>query len=146
MVGVYAQTVALQPACRPAYAAHMAAAQPCHTCRREVDTTYRYCPWCATPQRSKLVEFFSPHPGREADQHLALRVSRYLAPDPDERQTRISIWHEDGSALAAIGLDDDETARLARFLDVAPQAPPVPETLRDRLGRHLRAAANRAGR
>jgi hypothetical protein len=121
----------------------MAAAQPCSTCEREVDATFRYCPWCATPQRLKLVEFFSPHPAHEADRELALRVSRYLTPDPDERQTRVSIWHQDGSALAAIGLDDDETTRLARFLESAqaPQpapAPPAPQRLRDRLSRALR--------
>ncbi len=90
----------------------------------------------------KLVEFFSPHPARESDQALALRVSRYLAPDADERQTRISIWHQDGSALAAIGLDEDETARLNRFLGSTqappPPAPPAPPTLRDRIARHLR--------
>jgi hypothetical protein len=122
----------------------MPAPQPCPSCLRAVHRSYRYCPWCAAPQRLKLVEFFSPHPARDRDQQLALRVSRYLAPDPDERQTRISIWHQDGSALAAIGLDDDETARLARFLDVAPPPPPLAETLRDRLGRHWRAAAQRA--
>jgi hypothetical protein len=121
----------------------MPAAQSCPTCRREVDRSYRYCPWCATPQRLKLVEFFSPHPARDGDRELALRVSRYLGPDPDERQTRISIWHQDGSALAAIGLDDDETERLARFLDVAPPAPAPVESLRDRIGRHWRAAAER---
>jgi hypothetical protein len=121
----------------------MLAAQPCPTCQREVERTFRYCPWCAAPQRLKLVEFFAPHPGHESDQELALRVSRYLGADPDERQTRISIWHQDGSALAAIGLDDEETERLARFLDVVPPAPPPVESLRDRLGRHWRAATDR---
>jgi hypothetical protein len=130
----------LRAATGPAYAPFMAAVQPCPTCDREVDATFRYCPWCASPQRLKLVEFFSPHPAREADQELALRVSRYLTPDPDERQTRVSIWHQDGSALAAIGLDDDETVRLARFLESAqpPPAPPAPPTLRARLSRALR--------
>jgi hypothetical protein len=106
-----------------------------------MDAAFRYCPWCAAPQRQKLVEFFSPHPAHEADQELALRVSRYLAPDASERQTRISIWHQDGSALAAIGLDDEETARLARFLGMAQAPPPpAPPTLRDRISRHLRPA------
>jgi len=122
----------------------MPAAQPCPTCQREVERTFRYCPWCAAPQRLKLVEFFPPHPGHEADQELALRVSRYLGADPDERQTRISIWHQDGSALAAIGLDDEETERLAAFLEVVPPAPPPVESLRERLGRHWRAATDRA--
>ena len=121
----------------------MPPAQPCPTCQREVERTFRYCPWCAAPQRLKLVEFFAPHPGHETDQELALRVSRYLGPDPDERQTRISIWHQDGSAIAAIGLDDDEAERLARFLDVAPLPPPPAEWLLDRLGRHWRAATER---
>ncbi len=133
----------LRPTCRPAYAPGMPSAQPCPTCERGIDAAFRYCPWCAAPQRQKLVEFFSPHPAQEADQELALRVSRYLTPDPDERQTRISIWHQDGSALAAIGLDDEESARLARFLGTAPPpppAPPAPPTLRDRISRHLRPA------
>ena len=87
----------------------------------------------------KLVEFFTPHPALAADQELALRVSRYLGPEPAERQTRFSIWQRDGSAIAAIGLDDAEAARLAGFL-VTPAAVPAPVTLRDRLTRHLRGA------
>ena len=117
-------------------------AQPCPSCQHEVEPSWRFCPHCAAAQRTKLVEFFEPHPARANDQDLALRVSRYLGPDPLQRQTRISIWHRDGAALAAIGLDDDETARLVRFL-TAPVAPPetvAPETLRDRLARHLRGA------
>jgi hypothetical protein len=115
-------------------------ARPCPTCRHDVEPSWRFCPWCAAPQRTKLVEFFAPHPGHAADQDLALRVSRYLGPAPAERQTRISIWHRDGSALAAIGLDDAEATRLAGFL-TAPAAPqPEPVTLRDRLARHLRGS------
>jgi hypothetical protein len=117
-------------------------AQRCPTCQREVERGWRFCPHCATAQRTKLVEFFGPHPARANDQDLALRVSRYLGPDPTERQTRISIWHRDGAALAAIGLDDDETARLVRFLTAAaaPPAPAAAVTLRDRLARHLHGA------
>jgi hypothetical protein len=111
--------------------------RPCPTCQHDVEPSWRF--WCAAPQRTKLVEFFAPHSALAADQDLALRVSRYLGPEPAERQTRVSIWHRDGSAIAAIGLDDAETARLAGFL-VAPAVVAAPITLRDRLTRHLRGA------
>jgi hypothetical protein len=114
-------------------------AQPCPVCGRDIEQSWRFCPHCAAPQRTKLVEFFAPHPGHPADQDLALRVSRYLGPDPAERQTRVSIWHRDGAAIAAIGLDDAEADRLAGFL-TTPAAPPAPERMRARLARHLRGA------
>ncbi len=64
--------------------------------------------------RSKLVEFFAPHPlidGRAR----ALRVSRYLGGEPSQRHTRLSIWDTD-RAVSAISLDPGETRRLSRFL------------------------------
>jgi hypothetical protein len=118
-------------------------AHACPTCRHDVEPAWRFCPWCAAPQRTKLVEFFAPHPAYDGDQDLALRVSRYLGPDPAERQTRFSIWHRDGSAIAAIGLDDAEAERLAGFLTTPgtpPAEPAAPAGLRDRLARHLRGA------
>ena len=73
---------------------------------------FRYCPWCATPQRRKLVEFFR---GADADSRRALRVSRYLP----EQRVRFSVWDESGTARAVVSLDEDETAKLVAYL--APQ-------------------------
>jgi len=82
---------------------------PCVQCGGEVEERYRYCPWCAAPQRRKLVEFFRAH---ERDAGKALRVSRYL----DECHVRFSVWDESGRAEAAVSLDEREAGRLARFL------------------------------
>jgi hypothetical protein len=85
---------------------------------------HRYCPWCATPQRRKLVEFFK---GAEEDAGRALRVSRYLP----ERRVRFSVWDENGTARAAVSLDDEEAARLAAFLAEPPaRRPSVLDELR----------------
>jgi hypothetical protein len=84
----------------------------CTRCGGQLEATFRFCPWCASPQRRKLVEFFRAHP---RDPGLALRVSRYFG---DEPQVRISIW-EDEVAQAAVSLEVDEAKRLARFLDVS---------------------------
>jgi len=94
----------------------------CRDCGGTVGDAFRFCPWCAAPQRRKLVEFFRPHP-RDADK--ALRVSRYLTEDP---HVRISVWNESGVATAAISLEEEEAQRLARFL-----SRPVARSLRDRL-------------
>jgi predicted amidophosphoribosyltransferase len=37
----------------------------CAECGGELDQAYRFCPWCAAPQRRKLVEFFRAHPRDE---------------------------------------------------------------------------------
>jgi hypothetical protein len=82
-----------------------------------VEREHRFCPWCAAPQRLKVVDFFRAHPGIEADRGRALRVSRYLG---EERHTRFSVWDESAEgprAAAAVSLDDAEAARLARFLE-----------------------------
>lgn len=81
----------------------------CGRCGCSVEATFRFCPWCAAPQRRKLVEFFRPHP---RDAGRALRVSRYYGEEP---QVRFSVW-EDGVAQAAVSLDEDETDRLTAFL------------------------------
>ena len=86
----------------------------CPSCAQPVESRHRYCPWCAAPLRSKLVEFFAPHPLIEG-RARALRVSRYLGGDPDGRHTRLSIWDTD-RAVSAISLDPGETRRLGRFL------------------------------
>jgi hypothetical protein len=89
-----------------------------------VEERFRYCPWCAAPLRRKLVELFAPHPGIDAGDVHALRVSRYL---DDPAQTRLSVW--DGrQAVAAVSLDPAETARLARFLTTAERCDPGADT------------------
>jgi hypothetical protein len=79
----------------------------------ELEAAYRFCPWCASPQRRKLVEFFPAHP---RDAGKALRVSRYLTEDP---HVRFSVRNAGGVAEAAVSLDEQEAERLAGFL-VAP--------------------------
>jgi hypothetical protein len=81
----------------------------CRACWQDIAAEYRYCPWCAAPQRRKLVEFFR---GTDDDSRRALRVSRYL---PEER-VRFSVWDETGQARAALSLDEDEAARVAEFI------------------------------
>lgn len=100
----------------------------CRHCEREIAGEYRYCPWCATPQRHKLVEFFR---GADADARRALRVSRYLP----EQRVRFSVWDESGTARAAVTLDEEEAARLATYL--------IPEPRRARLLNDLRALVRR---
>jgi uncharacterized OB-fold protein len=89
----------------------------CRSCGRELAHAYRYCPWCAAPQRRKLVEFFR---GADADARTILRVSRYLP----EQRVRFSVWDESGRARAAVSLDEEEAARLARFVG----EPPAPRS------------------
>jgi hypothetical protein len=101
----------------------------CVECGGELEAAYRFCPWCAAPQRSKLVEFFRAHP---RDAGRALRVSRYLTEEP---HVRFSVWSADGVAEAAVSLEEAEAERLAGFL-----AAPAPTRLRavDRLLARLR--------
>jgi hypothetical protein len=74
-----------------------------------VAVEFRYCPWCSTPQRRKLVEFSR---GVDDDARKALRVSKYVP----ERRVRFSVWDESGTARAAVSLDDEEASRLAAFV------------------------------
>src|SRR4051812_17977570 len=82
----------------------------CAHCTGPVEEEHRFCPWCAAPQRRKLVEFFLPHP---RDVGKALRVSRYLG---DEPHVRFSVWSEQGVVEGAVSLDEAEAERLASFL------------------------------
>ena len=86
--------------------------KPTRLCRLrgELEAAYRFCPWCAAPQRRKLVEFFRAHP---RDPGKALRVSRYLTEDP---HVRFSVWSPEGVAEAAVSLEEEEAERLAGFL------------------------------
>ena len=95
----------------------------CRECGSETAEEYRYCPWCAAPQRRKLVEFFK---GVDADHGRALRVSRYLP----ERRVRFSVWDESGTARAALSLDEEEAARLAEFVTRPARKPSLIEDLR----------------
>jgi len=93
----------------------------CRQCGGSLEEAFRFCPWCASPLRSKLVEFFRAHPLVKSDAGRALRVSRYLGPTAEERHVRFSVWNEDGEAEAAVSLDEGEALRLARFVaDPAP--------------------------
>jgi len=71
------------------------------------------------PLRTKLVEFFLPHPAVDADRDKALRVSRYFASSEYPPQLRFSIWNHD-HAEAAVSLAEDEAARLAAFVAPPP--------------------------
>ncbi|HEU5065748.1 MAG TPA: hypothetical protein VFT86_07650 [Gaiellaceae bacterium] len=100
----------------------------CTRCGGSVGDAFRFCPWCAEPQRLKLVEFFR---GRSSEDR-ALRVSRYLHDDLDERHVRFSIW-SDARVEGAVSLADDEAERLGRFL--LDTAPPPRNPLRELVDR-----------
>jgi hypothetical protein len=104
----------------------------CRACGSVVEDRFRFCPWCSAPQRRKLVEFFAPHPGVEADAAKALRVSRYVGDEERPPQVRFSIWSVD-TAEAAVSLSEPEAERLAAFL-----RPPVRRPLLDQLRESLR--------
>ena len=73
----------------------------CKQCGGSIGDAYRDRPWCARPQRVKLVEFFG---GTGAERGKALRVSRYT----DEGHVRFSVWDESGVAEAAVSIDEQE--------------------------------------
>jgi hypothetical protein len=104
----------------------------CGACGGRVEESFRFCPWCAAPQRLKLVEFFRGHAMTERERGKALRVSRYLG--GAERHVRFSVWSGEGVAEAAVSLDEEEARRLRRFLGT----PTVPRRRASR-----RAAARR---
>ena len=106
----------------------------CRHCGNGVEDRFRYCPWCAAPQRTKFVEFFAPHPGMPGDRRKALRVSRYFATDERPSQFRFSIWEHD-RAEAAVSLTDEEALRLASFVNPPPGRRPLIEQLRGSLRR-----------
>jgi hypothetical protein len=117
----------------------------CAQCSGEVADEHRFCPWCAAPQRLKLVQFFSPHAPIAADRGKLLRVSRYLGVPPVERHVRFSVWNEDGVAEAAVSLGEREAGRLAAFID-DPRGS-APSSGRGRLGAivsHLRSDVEEA--
>jgi hypothetical protein len=86
----------------------------CSRCSGELSAEFRFCPWCAARQRSKLVEFFRAHPHIARDRGKALRASVYL--DAEQRQVRLSVWRQAGDVEASVSLDPGEARRLAAFL------------------------------
>ena len=105
----------------------------CRQCGHGVEDRFRYCPWCSTPQRTKFVEFFAPHPEVGGDSGKGLRVSRYLGDEDRVPQVRLSVWSGD-TVDAAISLSNEETARLSAFLAPPPtQRRPILDQLRDSL-------------
>jgi hypothetical protein len=105
----------------------------CARCGSSVGDAFRYCPWCAAPQRLKIVEFFRAHPGING-REKSLRVSRYLDDRIEERHVRFSVWRasaQKARAEAAVSLDDEEAERLGHFLlDSVPADPRPPHRLR----------------
>lgn len=98
-----------------------------------MEDRFRFCPRCAAPQRTKIVEFFAPHPAISADASKGLRVSRYLGDDDQPPQVRFSIWSGE-TAAAAISLTDEEATRLADFVAPLPAArKPILDQIRESL-------------
>ena len=105
----------------------------CSRCSGPIEAPFRYCPWCAAPQRLKLVEFFRPHERIEVDRGRSLRVSRYVDSRPDRRHVRFSVWNDAGDraeAEVAISLDEDEAWRLSQFLRDSAEPRPAPGGMR----------------
>jgi len=103
----------------------------CDHCRGSVESSFRFCPWCASPLRLKIVEYFP------ADQTIdtsteGLRVSRYFG---EHTHSRFSIWSA-GRTEAVVSLDAEETDRLGHFL-VPPRGHPR-HLLRAALHRNVR--------
>ena len=96
----------------------------CSQCANEVEDAFRYCPWCAAPQRTKIVEHFRAHPLLEQEPG-GLRVSRYLR---GTHHVRLSIWGSD-RAIAALALEEREAKRLAAFLTEIGERPTPPSRL-----------------
>jgi hypothetical protein len=107
----------------------------CVGCGAAVDQTFRFCPWCAAPQRRKLVELFAGARRIDGDAARGLRVSRYL----DDGHVRFSVW--DGEcAEAVVSIEDADLPRLRRLL-----APPARPRAHPRARSLLDRAAERVG-
>jgi hypothetical protein len=102
----------------------------CARCAGEVETAFRFCPWCGHAQRLKVTEFFRGHEEIEGDERRALRVSRYFGARPEERHVRFSVWSELSPGRtrveAAVSLEETEAERVARFLAGAVEAGAAP--------------------
>ena len=111
----------------------------CARCGGELEERFRFCPWCAQPQRKKIVEFFSPHP---RDAGKALRITRYLTEDP---HIRFSVWNESGVAEGAVSLDEREAGRVARFLRPVTRQASLLDVARRAAGRRRPRTRSRTG-
>lgn len=100
----------------------------CVQCGQQVEPAFRFCPWCGSAQRRKLVEFFRGHD--DLDHGRSLRVSRYFRTPDQDPHVRFSVWNEDGVAQAAISIDDEEAARLGTLLAPRPARKPRRSFLR----------------
>jgi hypothetical protein len=101
----------------------------CRQCAGEVDSAYRFCPWCGHAQRLKVTEFFFGHEAVEGSARRALRVSRYLGETPADRHVRFSVWSEGDPGHtrveAVVSLEESEADRVARFLAHAEEPAPT---------------------
>lgn len=97
----------------------------CAGCGAGIEQAFRFCPWCAAPQRRKLVELFSGAARVEGGTQRGLRVSRYL----DDGHVRFSVWDGD-HAEAAVSIEEADVPRLRRLLAARPA--PRPRSLLDR--------------
>jgi hypothetical protein len=106
----------------------------CRSCGQPIEREHRFCPWCAAPQRHKVVALFPPHPDVDASGR-GLRVSRYFDPADGPPHTRMSIYGPDERIAGVVALDDDATNDLARFLEGlgVGEPAPGPRRVRDRL-------------
>jgi hypothetical protein len=102
----------------------------CPRCGAGVEAEFRFCPWCATALRSKIVEFFPATRALALDHGKALRVSRYVL----DGHVRFSVWSETGIAESAVSISDTEANRLARFLgsEAVTEELPIPRATRRR--------------
>lgn len=96
----------------------------CHQCGGDVGLDHRFCPWCAVPQRLKLVRFFSPAAAVPTDRGKMLRVSHYVGAPEGRRHVRFSVWNDEGVAESAVSLGPEEARRLARFIEHPGDTPP----------------------
>ena len=100
----------------------------CVQCGQQVEPAFRYCPWCGSAQRRKLVEFFRGHD--DLDHGRSLRVSRYFRTPDQDPHVRFSVWNEEGVAEAAVSIDEEEAARLGALLAPRPACKPRRSFLR----------------
>ena len=111
----------------------------CDHCGARVEPGFRFCPWCAAPQRLKIVEFFPADPTIDTTSE-GLRVSRYFG---DHTHSRFSVWSA-GRTEAVVSLDSDESDRLGRFL--SPPAADRANVWTSALHRNVRALRNAISR
>ena len=83
----------------------------CAECGGELEAAYRFCPWCAAPQRRKLVEFFRAHPRDEGRGAEGLALPHRGSARPLQRLERTTA-----SPRPRCHSSEQEAERLAAFL------------------------------